>query len=577
MRLVLFLFALILLTTYCTQNRQTSAPESFPELTAQLLHDYWALFPSQATYQGIRSHDTLITLPNVAHREAVRSFAHGYLDQLSHFTIDSLPTQQQMEYQVVRNLLRKLVWQVDTLQEYTWNAAYYNLGPGTGILLKGRFAPLNDRLLAIYDRLLYTADYYRLAQAQLTHPTREHMEMAMQQNEGTLTLLEDELTDSLALSTLDNAVKAQFQLRIDSAALAVERYLTFLQKKLETSDEFASFRLGEALYNQLFAYELVAAYTPEELLAVAESQLEETHINMLRLTQKLWPNYFDEPLASLDFSHIQRLIDTLSSNHATPANFLTAIQNQMDTLVEFVREKDLVFLDSTKPLVVRQAPGYLQGIALVSISAPGPYDKQGDTYYNVNDLTQYDPAVAESWLREYNNYMLQILNIHEAIPGHYVQLAYANESPSQILSVFGSNTMIEGWACYAERMMLESGYGAEREELQLLYYKWYLRIIVNTIIDIGVHTQEMTQGDVMELLMDGAFQERAEAENKWQRVQRTQVQLCSYFTGLMEILDLRDEMMVQQGKNFDLRQFHDQFLSYGSAPVKFIRTVMVTE
>lgn len=574
MRLVMLLFSLLLITTQCTQRRAKSTPDTFTGLTTQLLEDYWALFPSQATYQGIRTHDTVITLPNTTHRDAVRSFAHSYLDQLSHYAMDSLSTRQQMEYQVVRNLLQKLVWQVDTLQEHAWNAAYYNVGPSTGILLKGRFAPLNERLLAIYDRLPYISEYYATAQQQLTRPTKEHIEMGIQQNEGTLALVRDELADSLAVSGLDNAVKAQFQERIDNAVAAIKGYLAFLEQQLATRQDFASFRLGEELYNKLFAYELVSAYTPEELLAVAEAQLEETHINMLRLTQKLWPTYFDEPLSTLDFSHIQRLIDTLSTNHAEPANFLSAIQTQMDTLVNFVREKDLVFLDSTKPLVVRQAPGYLQGIALVSISAPGPYDKQGDTYYNVNDLTQYDAATAESWLREYNDYMLQILNIHEAIPGHYVQLAYANESPSQILSIFGSNTMIEGWACYAERMMLEAGYGADSDELQLLYYKWYLRIIANTIIDIGVHTREMTKEEVMTLLVDNAFQEKAEAENKWQRVQRTQVQLCSYFNGLMEILDLRDEMRVRDADAFTLRDFHDQFLGYGSAPVTFIRQAM---
>lgn len=574
MRWMFLLFAFPLLFMQCTQNSQMRIPDTFPELTEALLNDYWSLFPSQASYQGIRHYDSLITLPNEVHRASIRSFAHGYLHQLSKFEVDSLSTQQQMEFQVMHNLLQKLVWQVDTLQEHTWNAAYYNVGPSTGVLLKGRFAPLNERLLAIYGRLPYISEYYAIAQQQLTQPTKEHIEMGIQQNEGTLTLLQDELADSLAAADIDNAVKAEFQERIDSAAGAVKGYLSFLKRQLANRQDFASFRLGTDLYNTLFAYELVSAYTPEELLAVAESELEETHINMLRLTQKLWPKYYDEPLASLDFSHIQRLIDTLSSNHAEPANFLTAIQNQMDTLIKFVHEKDLVFLDSTKPLVVRPAPGYLQGIALVSISAPGPYDKQGDTYYNVNDLTQVDAATAESWLREYNDYMLQILNIHEAIPGHYVQLAYANESPSQLLSLFGSNTMIEGWACYSERMMLEAGYGANSDELQLMYYKWYLRIIANTIIDIGVHTQEMTKEEVMTLLVDDAFQEKAEAENKWQRVQRTQVQMCSYFNGLMEILDLRDEMRVRDTDTFTLRGFHDQFLSYGSAPVTFIRQAM---
>jgi len=219
----------------------------------------------------------------------------------------------------------------------------------------------------------------------------------------------------------------------------------------------------------------------------------------------------------------------------------------------------------------------MAGVAGASISAPGPYDKNGNTYYNVGSLSGWDKDKAESYLREYNHYILQILNIHEAIPGHYTQLVYANQSPSLIKSLFGNNAMIEGWAVYGERMMLENGYGNNEDEMWLMYYKWNLRSTCNTILDNSVHTRGMTKEQAMDLLVNQAFQQQTEAENKWKRVSVTQVQLCCYFTGYTEIYDFREELKKRMGDKFKLKDFHEKFLSYGSAPVKYIRELMLTD
>ena len=158
----------------------------------------------------------------------------------------------------------------------------------------------------------------------------------------------------------------------------------------------------------------------------------------------------------------------------------------------------------------------MAGVAGASISAPGPYDKNGNTYYNVGSLASWDKDRAESYLREYNHYILQILNIHEAIPGHYTQLVYANQSPSLIKAIFGNGAMIEGWAVYTERMMLESGY-ENSDEMWLMYYKWNLRTTCNTILDYSVHTKEMSKEDALNLLINEAFQQKAEAANVFGR------------------------------------------------------------
>ncbi len=171
--------------------------------------------------------------------------------------------------------------------------------------------------------------------------------------------------------------------------------------------------------------------------------------------------------------------------------------------------------------------------------------------------------------------MLPVLNIHEAIPGHYVQLVYANRSPSLIKSIFGNGAMIEGWAVYAERMMLESGYGEHKAEAWLIYSKWNLRSVCNTILDYRVHVLGMSEAEAIDLLTRQAFQTEQEAREKWRRVTLTSVQLTSYFSGYSAILDLREQLKREHGGAFDLKRFHEQFLSYGNAPVKVIRELML--
>ena len=196
--------------------------------------------------------------------------------------------------------------------------------------------------------------------------------------------------------------------------------------------------------------------------------------------------------------------------------------------------------------------------------------------YNVGSLSGWAPADAESYLREYNDYILQILNIHEAIPGHSTQLVYSNQSPSIIKAILGNGAMIEGWAVYTEKMMLESGY-KNSDEMWLMYYKWNLRTVCNTILDNSVHTRNMSKEAAIDLLTKEAFQQEAEAQGKWRRATLSQVQLCSYFTGYSEIYDFREQLKKEQGKDFNLKQFHEKFLSYGSAPVKYIKTLMTKE
>jgi uncharacterized protein (DUF885 family) len=211
-----------------------------------------------------------------------------------------------------------------------------------------------------------------------------------------------------------------------------------------------------------------------------------------------------------------------------------------------------------------------------SVSAAGPLNPTANTYYNVTPLDDaFTAEQAESLLREYNDWTLQILNIHEAVPGHYTQLMHANKSGSLVKAVFGNGSMIEGWAVFGEKVMLDAGYGGNSPEMWLSWMKWNLRSVVNTILDYQIQTKNLGRDAAMTMMTREAFQQETEATEKWRRATLTQVQLTSYYNGYAEITALRDEMRARQGASFSVKRFNNQFLSYGSAPVRSIRELML--
>jgi len=399
--------------------------------------------------------------------------------------------------------------------------------------------------------------------------------LAIEQNLGGISVFETDFHNALNKVHFGEHEKQAMEATAKQAIVAINDFAEWL-KKIDNKTP-RSFRLGKELYAQKFEYDIQSGYSADEIFEKALARKKELHEKMFELADKLWEKYMhtaQKPAEKLVL--IKQVIDKISEKHVKPEEFQSAIEKQMPVLVNFIKEKDLIYIDPSKPLVVRREPDYMAGVAGASISAPGPYDKNGNTYYNVGSLAGWDKERAESYLREYNHYILQILNIHEAIPGHYTQLVYSNQSPSLIKAIFGNGAMVEGWAVYTERMMLESGY-ENSDEMWLMYYKWNLRTTCNTILDYSVHTKEMSKEAALNLLMNEAFQQKAEAEGKWRRVSVTQVQLCSYFTGYTEIYDFREELKKHAGEKFNLKQFHEKFLSYGSAPVKYIKDLMLSE
>jgi uncharacterized protein (DUF885 family) len=216
-------------------------------------------------------------------------------------------------------------------------------------------------------------------------------------------------------------------------------------------------------------------------------------------------------------------------------------------------------------------PEFRRGNSLAYMENAPPLDPQAGSMYAVSPPpADWGPERVKSFLEEYNQHMLQILTIHEGYPGHYVQLEYANRVGSLIRRVLGSGVYIEGWAVYGEQTMLDQGYGDGDPRLRLMQLKFYLRAVVNAIIDHRMHAEKMTDEEVMKFLVDGAFQSEGEARLKIIRARQTSTQLSTYFVGRMAHYRLRQQIERELGDKFVLGRFHEAVLGEGSVPVKYL-------
>ncbi|MFS2060966.1 DUF885 domain-containing protein [Duganella sp. CT11-72] len=549
---------------------------SFDSLSNQFLNALWRIDSESAIYAGKYDTAAMLSIPDKAGQAKELAFIDDWKQRLGAINAGQLSPKQRTDLALLINKLDGDRFRLTTLKEFEWNPASYNVAGPIDLILNTEYAAQPQRLRTLLKRIASIPAYYDAARANIVNPTREHTRLAIAQAPGVQTLL-TEADKAAQASILTPAEKQQFTQRVNAALTAVDGYVAFLKEmdKLMDTKGRRTFRLGKELYEQKFAYDIQSGSTAEQTYQKALAAREELLANMEKISDELWDKIMGGAARPADrFAKIGMVIDKLSARHVAREDFVNEIKRQVPLLQDWVVSHNLLTLDPKKPLEVRATPAYQAGVAGASIDAPGPYRPQDRTYYNVTPLDGATPEAAESSLREYNYWILQILNIHEAIPGHYAQLVYANKSPSIVKSIFGNGAMVEGWAVYGERMMLESGYGDNAPEMWLMYSKWNLRSVTNTILDYSVHVLGMTEEQAVDLLTRQAFQTRSEAVEKWHRVQVSSVQLTSYFSGYSEIMELREQRKQQLGPRFNLKEFHEQFLSYGSAPVRVIKGLM---
>ncbi|MFN7938205.1 MAG: DUF885 domain-containing protein [Bryobacteraceae bacterium] len=474
-------------------------------------------------------------------------------------TPDSRADWEILSDQVGLNLL-----EIDTIQNYKHNPTVYVEQIGNALFSPYvlEYAPKNVRLGHIISRLEKIPAFFKTAQSNLVDAPEVWNRVAREENEGTIGLIDKTLRAEMPAD-----LKPRFEKAAEPALAAMRGFNEWLEKDL--SQRTSDWRLGKERYGKKYAFAMGTGQPPEALLKDAEAALEINRNKMLAIAKSL-P---DAPTGDLN-TVVRKTLDKIGERHSSPETYMADARRDLDEVRRAVQEQQLVTLPVRANLQVIETPEFMRGIYGVGgFNAAPPLQPELGAFYWITPIPKDWPAErVESKLREYNFYGLKLLTIHEAIPGHWVQLEYANDvapiSRRLLRAVFGSGPYVEGWAVYATEATLDGGYLNKSPELRLVFLKQQLRMIANTILDIRMQTMNMSDDDAMRLMLDQTFQEKEEAVAKLQRAKLSSTQLPTYYAGYREWIKLRDRE--KSKSTFRPIDFHERALKVGAVPMRVL-------
>ncbi|MEJ2257220.1 MAG: DUF885 domain-containing protein [Woeseiaceae bacterium] len=579
-----FSILLILLAVTGPLRADTATDEAFQNLADEYLSELPSLSPVYATLVGDHRADArLDEVDEQARTEAVE-LLREYEAALEALDFDELSRANQVDAALLLQNVRSNLWSTVVLQEWAWNPLYYVQLSGSAIyaLLARDFAPLEQRLDSAASRLEQMPRF--LAQARdALQPARVpkiHAETAIQQAPGLGSIIDNMILPHM--EELPAARAERLEAAIETARDAIADYQTWLEQELLPRAE-GDFRIGAELYDAKLAFALDSPLSRKEIKARAELEYQQVRNRMYAVAKTVYLEKFpmtafpDNPDEAYKQAIIRAALEEAYKALPPRDGIVEVARQQLQEATDFVIEQNIVTMPE-EPVEIIIMPEFQRGVSVAYLDPPGPLDEDQPAFYAVAPLPEdWTESQVQSFLREYNLYSLQDLTIHEGVPGHYLQLALSNRYPSTLRSVLWSGPFVEGWAVYAEQMMIEAGYQDNDPLQRLITLKWYLRAVTNAIIDSAIHVDGMSREEAMKLMVEGGFQEEREAAGKWVRAQLTSAQLSTYFVGYQEHIEMRAAVERAWGDEFTLRRYHDAALSFGSPPVKYVRALILDE
>jgi uncharacterized protein (DUF885 family) len=547
----------------------------FQKIAHDYIEQYLEANPEDATELGDHRFDGQLTDYSPDAQAKDLATQKEFRNKLNAIDGSQLTGANNIDFRILKENIDYQIFRAEELKEPEWNPLVYmqSLANSLYLLVARDFAPAEKRIPNLRQRMEGIPRVIAQAKANLQHPPRVHTETAIEQTQGAINLVREGLSP-----VLDRAPQMKKELTPlqEKTAAALEDYKKWLQNDLLPRSA-GDFRIGADKFRKKLRFALASDLSMEEIMKRAQADLQQTQTAIyetgLPLYKKYFPNADDKTLAD-KHAVTAAVLDKLAEQHPDDATVVSYAQKILGEATDFVKQHNLVTIPSV-PLDVIAMPEFKRGVAIAYCDSPGPLDKNGKTFFAVAPTPKdWSKERKESFFREYNNYMIRDLTVHEAMPGHYLQLAHANEfrAPTLIRAIFRSGTFIEGWAVYTEQLMAEQGYGGSEVKMQQL--KMRLRAIANAILDQSIHAGNMNEKEAMDLMMKQTFQQEGEAVAKWKRARLTSAQLSTYFVGATEHLDLRAAEEKKLGRDFDLKKYNDEVISYGSPPVKYVRELM---
>lgn len=543
-----------------------------------------ALSPISATRLGDHRFDAALDEVGTRGRERAARLLRELAETTRKIDPGGLSPASQVDRKMLLNDLERQLFELEVVREWAWNPLVYTNLAGSALygLVARDYAPLERRLGAAAARMELLPAFLAEVRAtlELARVPRPHAETAVQQNLGAKSIIEERLRP--AWKNAPPALRDRLEKAAESAVMALVEHQRWLERTVLPAAK-GNFRLGAQLFDQRLRYVLDSPLGRAEIRRRAEEEMSRTRREMYAVARTLWQKEHPwdrlpaEPGADLQQVVIRGGLEIAYRELPNPDRVVAIVQESLERTTAFVRAHKLLTLPPD-PIDIIVMPEFERGVYVAYCDSPGPLEKGQKTFYAVAPLpASWTPAQVRSFLREYNLVSLDDLTVHEAMPGHFVQIAHSNRYPSALRSILASGTFVEGWAVYAERMMVEAGYRKDDPRMRLIQLKWYLRAITNALLDQRIHAEGLTEDQAMRLMIEGAFQEEREAAGKWRRAQVTATQLSTYFVGYQEHADLRAAAERRWGKKFSLGAYHDKVLSFGSPPVRYVRALLLGE
>ncbi len=565
-------------------QQRSSADRAFERLAAQWLDRSMRFAPVSATGIGDHRFDDRIDDMSASGRAAVLRFNRETLSALEGIDKNRLSRANQVDAALLANSLRGDIWRSETLQPWAWNPLSYQSVAGGALysLMSREFAPLPRRLESATARMEALPTLLAQARAEL-QPARvppPHAETYAAQNRGLKSIISGMILPHAG--ELNAAKRARLERAAAACNAAIDEQQAWIEATLVPQAR-GEFRVGAEVFDTQLGFTLQSTLSRADIRRRADAAVVAVRNEMYRVSKLALagradaPATPDSPTPEQQQAAIRAALDLAAADRPDPARLVEVATEGVREADAFLNAREIITMPPT-PVRVITMPEFQRGVAVAYLDAPGPLERELGSFYAVSPIPDgWTPEQATSFLREYNNRAILDIAVHESSPGHYVQLWHANAYPSTLRAVLSSGSFVEGWAVYAEEMMIQVGFRAGDHLYHLSQLKVLLRTVTNAIIDQAIHVDGMSQEEMMHLLVHTAFQEEREAAGKWRRAQLSFTQLSTYFVGYQEHLETRAAAQAAWGAQFNLKRYHDGLLAFGSPPGRFARQLLLNE
>ena len=575
-----FIFSLIALSVLCRSSfAAQTADAEYEAVAEEYIKGYFAARPLQGTALGLHEYDGKITDYSRLALDAELSRLRRFDDRLAKFDPSKLSPRQSLDLRILQAAVRKELFQMQDMSIFERNPMVYARAADVNVYVKRNFAPLEDRVRSLVTIESQIPNILIAAKTNLNDVLpKPYVELAIQIARGSSDFLKKNLVAAVA-GLKDEQIRAAFQDANRRAANALADYAAWLEREKlpKASPDFA---LGEEKYRRLLAQTELVDLPPEKILEIGMEQL------------KAQQNAFAEAAKTIDPNKSAiEVFKQVQGEHPTPENLIPDVAKDLEKIRKYVSTHHLVTIPSDIRAQVKETPQYRRATSFASMDTPGPFEKHAtEAYYYVTPTeSDWPEKQKQEWLTAFNYYASDIVSIHEAYPGHYVQFLRLNASSAgKIEKIFGSYAFIEGWAHYCEQMMIEQGYGSatgaspsEEDTKRAAKYRMAqadeaLLRLCRLCVSIKMHTQNMSVDEATKFFQNNCYYEEKPAHSEAMRGTFDPGYL-NYTLGKLQILKLRDDYKAQQGDEFSLQKFHNELLNHGMPPIRLLREIMLND